>query len=157
MFITALLIICAILFIIAMLHLTDTAYTKPDCKKYQDHIDNLVTELFPPSNSAVQTPAVNTYTPTANDPDPQEDTVQEDTVQEVTVQEVTVQYQEAKRKMVANIRTYFNQRKINAVLAKIPGPDELAPVNPSAGTYEDRRSYDELSFSTPPSLQRILE
>lgn len=147
MFITALLIICAILFIIAMLHLTDTAYTKPDCKKYQDHIDNLVTELFPPSNSAVQTPAVNTYTPTANDPDPQEDTVQED----------TVQYQEAKRKMVANIRTYFNQRKINAVLAKIPGPDELAPVNPSAGTYEDRRSYDELSFSTPPSLQRILE
>lgn len=59
--------------------------------------------------------------------------------------------------MVANIRTYFNQRKINAVIAKIRGPDELAPVNPSAGSYEDRGSYDELSFPTPPSLQSILE
>lgn len=133
------LIICGIMFILALIYIIGCLVAKHEVsirKKYQEHIDNLVTELFLPATPAVQTPAVNTYTPTANDPDPQED---------------TVQYQEAKRKMVANIRTYFNQRKINAVIAKIRGPDELAPVNPSAG------SYDELSFPTPPSLQRILE
>lgn len=130
MIITALLIICAILFIIAMLHLTDTAYTKHDCKEYQEHIDDLVTELFPPS-STIQTP-------TPDEPnDPQEDTVQED----------TVQYQEAKRKMVADIRTYFNQRKINAGIAKMPGPDELAPVNP----------FSKQTFLDPPSIERLME
>lgn len=138
----AILIICGIMFILALLYLLGCLLEKHMLsrqKKYQDHIDDLVAELFPPSIPSLQL-AVDTPTPYEPD-DPQEDTVQED----------TVQYQEAKRKMVADIRTYFNQRKINAAIAKIPGPDELAPVNPSAGTYED------LSFPTPPSIERLME
>lgn len=115
MIITALLIICAILFIIAMLHLTDTAYTKHDCKKYQEHIDSMVNELSPPSSiqdSTLQTPAVNTYTPTPNEShDPQ--------------------YQEAKREMVANIRTYFNQRKLNEAIRDTEVMTEPLPTPPS--------------------------
>ena len=142
----AILIICAIVFILALLYIIGCLAEKhmqSMQKKYQDHIDDLVEELFPPSipdtsiptaiDSTIQ-PAV--PVPTANEPDPM--------------------YQEAKRKMVADIRTYFNQRKINAVIAKIHGPDELAPVNPSAG-YEDRGSYEDLSFPTPPSIERLME
>lgn len=117
--ITALLIICAILFIIAMLHLTDTAYTKHARKKYQEHIDSMVNELFPPSSiqdSTLQTPAVNTYTQTHNEPDPPED---------------TVQHQEAKREMVANIRTYFNQRKLNEAIRDTEVMTEPLPTPPS--------------------------
>lgn len=127
----AILIICAIVFILALLYTLGCLAEKhmqSMQKKYQDHIAALVEELFPPDIPTLQ-PAVDTPTP-SDTYDPQ--------------------YQEAKRKMVADIRTYFNQRKINAAIAKIPGQDELAPVNPSAG-------YDELSFPTPPSLQRILE
>lgn len=159
MFITALLIICAILFIIAMLHLTDTAYTKHNCKKYQEHIDNLVTELFPPATPAVQTPAVNTYTPTHNESNDQ----QEDTVQEVTVQEVTVQYRETKREMVANIRTYFNQRKLNEAIRDTEiaiRETEIKTGLPMNSPMFSSRPYtrpDTPSLPTPPSLQRILE
>lgn len=127
----AILIICAIVFILALLYPLGCLLEKRMTsirKKYQDHIDDLVAELFPPDIPTLQ-PAVDT--PTSSDTyDPQ--------------------YQEAKRKMVADIRTYFNQRKINAAIAKIPGPDELAPVNPSAG-------YEDLSFPTPPSIERLME
>ena len=153
MFITALLIICAIEFIIAMLDLTDTAYTEHDCKKYQEDIrghlpvDNLVTELFPPATLAipsVQTPAVNTYTPTANDPDPQED---------------TVQYQEAKRKMVANIRTYFNQHKLDEAIRDTEIAIREAEIKTGLPMNSPMFSSgpDTRSFPSPPSLQRILE
>ena len=57
---------------------------------------------------------------------------------------------ELRTQRVNEVRKYFNQRKINAAIAKIPGPDELAPVNPSAG-------YEELSFHTPPSIERLME
>ena len=131
MFITALLIICAIVFILALTYIIGCLLEKhmqSMQKKYQEHIDDLVAELFPPDIPTLQ-PAVDTPTHYESD-DPQ--------------------YQEAKRKMVADIRTYFNQRKINAAIAKIPGPDELAPVNPSAG-------YEDLSFPTPPSIERLME
>ena len=134
--ITALLIICAIISILALTYIIGCLVAKHELstrKKYQDHIATLVEELFPPSIPTLQTPAINTQT--SHEPDPEE---------------VTVQYQEAKRKMVADIRTYFNQRKINAAIAKIPGPDELAPVNPSSG-------YEDLSFPTPPSIERMME
>lgn len=127
----AILIICAIVFILALLYPLGCLLEKRMTsirKKYQDHIDDLVAELFPPDIPTLQ-PAVDTPTP-SDTYDPQ--------------------YQEAKRKMVADIRKYFNQRKINAAIAKIPGPDELAPVNPSAG-------YEDLSFPTPPSIERLME
>lgn len=117
MIITVLLIIYCIMLISALLYLAANLYTKHDRQrritareKYQEHIDSMVEELFPPS--------------------PQD-----------------TQYQEAKRKMIADIRTYFNQRKNDAAIAKIPGPDEHDPVNQSA------RSYEELTFPTPPSIE----
>lgn len=140
--ITILLIICAIVFILALLYILGCLAEKHMIarqKKYQDHIDDLVEELFPPSIEDASIPASTIQpvipVPTANESDPKED---------------TGQYREAKRKMVADIRTYFNQRKINAAIAKIPGPDDLAPVNPSAG-------YEDLSFPTPPSIERLME
>lgn len=127
----AILIICAIVFILApLIYIIGCLLEKhmqSMQKKYQEHIDDLVAELFPTDIPTLQ-PAVDT--PTHYDTDPM--------------------YQEAKRKMVADIRTYFNQRKINAAIAKIPGPDELAPVNPSAG-------YEDLSFPAPPSIERLME
>jgi hypothetical protein len=59
-------------------------------------------------------------------------------------------------KRVSNIRRYFNRRKMDAAIAKIPGPDELAPVNPSAGSYGGN-SYDKQTFPTSPTLQRLME
>ena len=138
MLLAILLTIYGIMFILALIYVIGCLVAKRELstrKKYQEHIDDLVEELFPPDIPTIQ-PVV--PVPTASDTyDPQ--------------------YQEAKRKMVADIRTYFNQRKINAAIAKIPGPDELAPVNPSAGTYEGRGSYEELTFPTPPSIERLME
>ncbi len=143
MILAILLIIFIIVLISALLYILGCLVAKrmnSRRKKYQDHIDSMVEELFPPSiPAAIQdSSAIDT-------------TVQDTTVQEAAVIESDLQYQEAKRKMVADIRTYFNQRKINAAIAKIPGPDELAPVNPSAG------SYSEQIIPSPPSLQMILE
>lgn len=138
MILAILLIIFIIVLISALLYIIGCLVAKRELstrKKYQEHIDDLVDELFPPDIPTIQ-PVI--PVPTASDTyDPQ--------------------YQEAKRKMVADIRTYFNQRKINAAIAKIPGPDELAPVNPSAGSYEGRGSYEELTFPTPPSIERLME
>jgi hypothetical protein len=72
-------------------------------KKYQDHIDSMVEELFPPSIPAAI----------------QDSSAIDTTVQEAAVIESDLQRQEAKRKMVADIRKYFNQRKIDATLAKV--------------------------------------
>ena len=148
MILAILLIIFIIVLISALLYILGCLVAKRMIsrrKKYQDHIDSMVEELFPPSipaaiqdSSAIDTTVLDT-------------TVLDTTVQEAAVIESDLQRQEAKRKMVADIRTYFNQRKINAAIAKIPGPDELAPVNPSAG------SYSEQIIPTPPSIQMILE
>lgn len=135
MLLAILLTIYGIMFILALIYIIGCLVAKRELstrKKYQEHIDDLVDELFPPS---VQTPTVQT-------PDVQTAIDQLQTINE------DLWRQEAKRNMVANIRTYFNQRKINA---EMPGPDELAPVNPSAG------SYNKQTFPSPPSLQRILE
>ena len=138
MMLAILLTIYGIMFILALIYVIGCLVAKRELstrKKYQEHIDDLVEELFPPDIPTLQ-PVI--PVPTTNESeDPQ--------------------YREAKRKMVADIRTYFNQRKINAAIAKIPGPDELAPVNPSAGSYEGRGSYDELTFPTPPSIERLME
>lgn len=138
MLLAILLTIYGIMFILALIYVIGCLVAKRELstrKKYQEHIDDLVEELFPPDIPTLQ-PVV--PVPTTSDTyDPQ--------------------YQEAKRKMVADIRTYFNQRKINAAVAKIPGPDELAPVNQSAGSYEGRGSYEELTFPTPPSIERLME
>ena len=123
-----------IMFILALIYLAATAYTKHDRDKriaareqYQDHIrghlpvDDMVAELFP------QSPA---------------------DIEEATVQEADAQYQEAKRKRIADIRRYFDRRKMDAALARTPGPDELAPVNPY--NQKDTRP-------SPPSIQMLLE
>lgn len=134
MLLTILLTIYGIMFILALIYIIGCLVAKHETstrKKYQEHIDDLVEELFPPDIPTLQPAIQAIQVPTANDSyDPQ--------------------YQEAKRKMVADIRTYFNQRKINAAIAKIPRPDELAPVNQSAG-------YEELTFPTPPSIERLME
>lgn len=130
MLLAILLAIYAIILISALIYIASIACTKHDRKvreKYQEHIDNLVEELFPPS---IQTPDVQTA------------------IDQLQTSNEDLEYQEAKRTMVANIRTYFNQRKNDA---KMPGPDELAPVNPSAGSYNKQTS------PTPPSLQMLLE
>ena len=134
----AILIIYGIMFILALTYIIGCLVAKHELstrKKYQDHIATLVTELFPPDIPTLQ-PAI--PVPIANESD-------------------DPQYREAKRKMVADIRTYFNQRKINAAIAKTLGPDELAPVNPSAGPSVLTGSYDDLSFPTPPSIERLME
>ena len=92
-----------------------------DRRQYQQHIADLTAALFPTHNNHIST------NPTVPDTQPSD-----------------IQYTEVeKRKMVADIRTYFNQRKNNAAIAKIPGPDELAPVNPytHAGSYDERTLY----------------
>ncbi len=134
-----LLAIYAFILISALLYIAANMYTKRDHQrriaareKYQEHIDDLVDELFPPT---IQTPDVQTA------------------IDQLQTSNEDLWRQEAKRNMVANIRTYFNQRKINA---KMPGPDELAPVNPSAGSSALTGSYDDLTFPTPPSIQRFL-
>jgi hypothetical protein len=53
--------------------------------------------------------------------------------------------------MVADIRTYFNQRKINAGIAKTQASDDFVPISPYAGSHE------ELTFPTPPSIERLME
>lgn len=137
MLLAILLTIYGIMFILALIYIIGCLVAKRELstrKKYQEHIDNLVEELFPPdtvNTSTVQTRAI--QTPTVQTPTVQLQTSNED-----------LWRQEAKRNMVANIRTYFNQRKNDA---KMPGPDELAPVNP----------YNKQTSPTPPSLQMLLE
>jgi hypothetical protein len=67
-----------------------------DRRQYQQHIDDLTAALFPTHANHIPT------THTVPDPHTQD-----------------IQYTEAKRKMVADIRKYFNQRKIDATLAKV--------------------------------------
>lgn len=136
MLLAILLTIYGIMFILALIYIIGCLVAKRELstrKKYQEHIDNLVDELFPPSvwTPTVQTRAIQT-------PDVQTAAIQAPAINE------DLWRQEAKRNMVANIRTYFNQRKNDA---EMPGPDELAPVNP----------YNKQTFPTPPSLQRLLE
>ena len=103
-----------IVLILALLYNIAAWYKKYDRKarqKYQAHIADLVQQLFPP-----------------------------DTIQAPTVQQVDLWREEAKVKMVADIRRYFNQRKVDAALAKTPAI-----------------SHEELTYPTPPSIQRILE
>lgn len=97
---TGLAIIYLIMAISASLYLAASMYLKLERhrqaakRQYREHIDHLAADLFPAS------PPTQTSTHTSPS----------------DVQEATVQYQEAKRKMVANIRTYFNQHKINAAI-----------------------------------------
>ena len=94
-------------------------------QKYREHIRghllvaDLVKQLFPPATDQVLT---------------------QPTIQTPTAQQVDPEHQEAKDKMVADIRRYFNQRKIDAAIADTPV-----------------RSHEELTYPTPPSIQRILE
>lgn len=107
----------AIVLILALLYNIAAWYKKYDRKarqKYQAHIADLVQQLFPP-----------------------------DTIQTPTAQHVDQWREEAKDKMVADIRRYFNQRKVDAAIAKTP-----IPVHPS---------HEELTYPTPPSIQRMLE
>ena len=149
MIIAALLIICAIVFILALLYILGCLASKHVLsrrKKYQEHIDNLVDELFSPDGEtpSVQTPSV--QTPTVNT-----STSVQTSTQTPTVYESDLQYQEAKRNMVANIRTYFNQHKINAAIASVQGSKAFVSVN------QFSRSYSKQTFPSPPSLQRLLE
>ena len=126
MTLTILLIIFGILFILALLFIvaTDTTFNRRSTQKYQEHIADLVQQLFPPATDQALT-----------------DTIQAPTVQQIpTIKEVDQWREEAKDKMVAEIRRYFNQRKIDAAIADTPV-----------------RSHEELTYPTPPSIQRILE
>lgn len=113
MILTILLIIYGIVFILALLYIVATIYEKHyrnARQKYQEHIDDLVQELFPADTDTLQ--------PTIQAPD----------------------IQEAKDKMVADIRRYFNQRKVDAAIARTPV-----------------KSIDDLTYPSPPSIQRMLE
>lgn len=108
-----------IMLIIPLLYIAANTYHKRYTKmrasakrQYREHIDNLVNELFPPATHASDLHA--------SDP------------QEATVQEAIVQYQETKRKMIADIRKYFNQRKMKiettpsgVEIPDLPDPDTL--------------------------------
>jgi len=147
MILAILLIIFIIVLISALLYILGRLVAKRMIsrrKKYQDHIDSMVEELFPPSiQAAIQdSSAIDTTIQAA---------IQDTTVQEAAVIESDLQRQEAKRKMVADIRKYFNQRKIDATLAKVQGSSDFVKINPSAG------SYSEQIIPSPPSLQMILE
>ena len=112
-------------------------------KKYQEHIDDLVEELFPPSfYPAIPTPAVST--PTTYESYPQED---------------TVQYQEAKRKMVADIRKYFNQRKLDAAIrdTEIAIRDAEIKTGLPMNSPMFSSGPDTAPLPSSPSFQRILE
>lgn len=111
-----------IVLILALLYNVYKAATKYDRKarqKYQAHIADLVQQLFPPATDQVLT---------------------QPTIQTPTAQQVDQWREEAKDKMVADIRRYFNQRKIDAAIADTPV-----------------RSHEELTYPTPPSIQRVLE
>lgn len=124
MLLAILLTIYAIVFISALIYIIACLVAKRELstrKKYQEHIRGHL---------------------------PVDDLVTELSPSSIPVpNESDSQYQEAKRKMVADIRTYFNKRKNDATLAKKQRPDELAPVNQSA------RSYEDLTFPTPPSIE----
>lgn len=130
----AILIICGIMFILALIYIIGCLVAKRELstrKKYQDHIAALVEELFPPSiptaiDTTLQTPTPNE----SHDP----------------------MYQEAKRKMVADIRTYFNQRKINAAIRDTEIKTGLSMNSPMFSSGPDTAP-----LHAPPSLQRILE
>ena len=128
---TVLLIICAIMFILALTYIIGCLVAKHEVstrKKYQDHIDDLVDELFPPSvpDSTLQ-PIIPVPTPNESD----------------------LMYREAKRKMVADIRTYFNQRKINAAIRDAEIKTGLPMGSPIFSTGP--------TFPTPPSIERMME
>jgi hypothetical protein len=98
-------------------------------RQYQQHIDELVSVLFPTHNNQLSSIHAVLCTQTSD-----------------------TQYTEAeKRKMVADIRTYFNQRKINSAIAKTQASDDFVPISPYAGSHE------ELTFPTPPSIERLME
>jgi hypothetical protein len=149
MILAILLIIFIIVLISALLYILGCLVSKrmiSSRKKYQDHIDSMVEELFPPSiqdSSAIDTTVLDTTV--------LDTTVLDTTVQEAAVIESDLQRQEAKRKMVADIRKYFNQHKIDATLAKVQGSNDFVKINPSAG------SYSEQIIPTPPSIQMLLE
>ena len=69
-------------------------------RQYQEHIDHLVNQIFTPA----------THTSPAD------------------LQEATVQYRETKRKMIADIRKYFNMRKMKIKVlpegVEIPDPPD---------------------------------
>ena len=93
-------------------------------------VDDLVEELFPPDIPTLQ-PVI--PVPTASDTyDPQ--------------------YREAKRKMVADIRTYFNQRKINAAIREAEIKTGL-PMNSTIFST----GPDSSSLPSPPSIERLME
>lgn len=128
MIITVLLIICAIVFILALIYIIGCLVSKHELsrrKKYQEHIRGLVDELFPPT---IQTPDV------------------QSAIDQLQTSNEDLWRQEAKSNMVANIRTYFNQRKNDATLAKVQRSKDFVSVNP----------YNKQTSPTPPSLQRIL-
>jgi ABC-type Na+ efflux pump permease subunit len=148
MILAIILIIFIIVLISALLYILGRLVAKRMIsrrKKYQDHIDSMVEELFPPSIPA----AIQDYS--AIDTTVLDTTVLDTTVQEAAVIESDLQYQETKRKMVADIKRYFNQRKIDATLAKVQGSSDFVKINPSAG------SYSEQIIPTPPSIQMLLE
>jgi ABC-type Na+ efflux pump permease subunit len=148
MILAIILIIFIIVLISALLYILGRLVAKRMIsrrKKYQDHIDSIVEELFPPSIPA----AIQDYS--AIDTTVLDTTVLDTTVQEAAVIESDLQYQETKRKMVADIKRYFNQRKIDATLAKVQGSSDFVKINPSAG------SYSEQIIPTPPSIQMLLE
>lgn len=131
----AILIIFGIMFILALLYIIGCLVEKrmiSSRKKYQDHIDSMVEELFPPAIQAIPTPAI---------------------------QESDPQYQEAKRKMVADIRKYFNQRKIDAAIrdTEIAIRDTEIKTGLPMNSPMFRSGPDTAPLPSPPSLQMLME
>jgi hypothetical protein len=124
-----LLIIFIIVFISALLYILGRLVAKRMIsrrKKYQDHIDSMVEVLFPPSIPAAI----------------QDSSAIDTTVQEAAVIESDLQRQETKRKMVADIKRYFNQLKMDSALRetenKIGLPTSSPPSTCSPMVQSDR-------------------
>lgn len=136
MILAILLIIFIIVLISALLYILGRLVAKRMIsrrKKYQDHIDSMVEELFPPSIQAAI----------------QDSSAIDTTVQEAAVIESDLQRQEDKRKMVADIRKYFNQRKMDSALRETENKIDLPTSSPMFSDGPVR--------PTPPSIGLWLE
>jgi hypothetical protein len=156
MILAILLIIFIIVLISALLYILGRLVAKRMIsrrKKYQDHIDSMVEELFSPSiPAAIQDSS-------AIDTTVQDTTVLDTTIQEAAVIESDLQRQEAKRKMVADIRKYFNQRKMDSALRETEIAIRETEIKTGLPMNSPMFSSgpDTTPLPTPPSIGLCLE
>lgn len=126
MLLAILLTLYGIMFILALLHLAANSYAKRDRQRR-------------PAARGKYKDRIRGYLPV-------------DSMVEAAVPASDLQRQEAKRKMVADIRTYFNERKLDEAIREAEIKTGLPMNSPMFSSGPDTTH-----LPTPPSLQRILE